>query len=111
MNKKRLIDADAISLGIKLALKHLDVGESDWLNGYVDGLDATKDLIKQAPTVDAVEVVHGRWIVDRKRMCAECSECGKGLNFSDEMQIGLLESMERYCYYCGAKMDGDENEA
>lgn len=106
MSERRLIYADALSLGIKLALKHLDVGESDWLNGYVDGLDATKDLIKQAPTVDAVEVVHGRW--ERGIAYFMCSECRKDAPISS---LTSKQYKANYCPNCGAKMDGDGNEA
>ncbi len=50
-------------------------------------------------------VVHGRWIVDTEHLRANCSECGKMLRFSDEMQIAFLRDEERFCYFCGAKMD------
>ena len=63
-------------------------------------------VILEAPTVDAVEVVHGRWIpvIDEPTPffdCAtlssyKCSVCGR---YEDEE--------EPYCN-CGAKMDGDE---
>ena len=54
--------------------------------------------------VDAVEVVHGKWIkhpnveiVDGKRISNyECSEC-----------CCFYRTHENYCGYCGAKMDGD----
>ena len=59
-NQKRLIDANALSLGIKIAIKYFGNAESDWLKGYSDGLDAAKDLIEQTPTIDAVEVVRCR---------------------------------------------------
>ncbi len=66
--------------------------------------------IRKLRTVDAEPVRHGRWIVDIKRLKASCSECGKILQFSDEMQISLLRDEERFCYYCGAKMDGGNEE-
>ena len=57
------------------------------------------------PTVDAVEVVHGRWIrVPSSDMMTgkayKCSECNK-------MRYGSF--MPNYCQNCGAKMDGDGN--
>ena len=59
-------------------------------------------LLKEAPTVDAVEVVHGRWDIQRyyggvrKGMIARviCSECG------------YPNEKTNYCPNCGAKMDG-----
>ena len=107
MSKKRLIDADALIEKFKIIASvpwNHKVSPVSWADAYEKIAEGD---IEDAPTIDAVEVVHGRWIVDRERMSAECSECGKGLNFSDEMQIDLLGRMERYCYYCGAKMDGE----
>ena len=59
-------------------------------------------VIAEADTVDAVEVVHGRWVaVPSSDMMTgkayKCSECGK-------MRYGSY--MPNYCQCCGAKMDG-----
>ena len=79
-SKKRLIDANAL---IKEA-------NADGAYGYVDAKQ-----IADAPTVDAVEVVHGRWIgVDYDK----CSVCG-----------GLELGRTNYCPNCGARMDEDIN--
>ena len=60
--------------------------------------------IGKTPTVDAVEVVHGRWIptykVDIRMGISEidgyiCSECGRG---------SIVK--ENYCPNCGTNMDG-----
>ena len=62
--------------------------------------------IGQYPTVDAVPVVHGKWIYpdyygeefSNTMICSECDfEC--------------LRDVFDYCPECGAKMDGDLNEA
>ena len=50
-----------------------------------------------APTVDAAEVVHSRWIANRI-----CSNCRKELT-EWAAQNGYL-----YCPHCGAKMDGED---
>ena len=68
----------------------------------VHGLINAADLIRNAPAVDAVEVVHGRWIaVPSSDMMTgkayKCSECNK-------MRYGSF--MPNYCQNCGAKMDG-----
>ena len=53
-------------------------------------------LIDEQPTVDAVEVVHGRWIKQTSYPIKYvCSECGH-----------LKEFAKPYCELCGAKMDG-----
>ena len=57
-------------------------------------LDGIIKALKEAPTVDAVPVVHGRWI--EGKTLEKCSICGKK-GFPDW----------HYCPNCGAKMDGD----
>lgn len=85
-SKKRLIDANAL---IKEAC-------SDGAYGYVDAKQ-----IADAPTVDAVEVVHGRWVDNGAcgyKWAFSCSKCGyiDGYPFNDR---------HNYCPNCGAKMD------
>ena len=63
---------------------------------------ALKRMIDNAPTVDAVEVVHGRWIEYKSFM--ECSECESRWWYTDN-DCHLFD----YCPNCGAKMDGDGN--
>lgn len=71
-----------------------------------------RKLIEEAPGVDAVEVVHGRWEIDeedikwgnslKKRYC---TNCGKRPHFDKENREFILSD---YCPNCGAKMDGEE---
>ena len=87
-------------------------------------LAALKKMVDNAPTVDAVEVVHGHKVVkERIRGIAYtmhcpicnapipsnkpyiekveyCSVCGKRLD----------DTFQNYCPNCGAKMDGDGDE-
>lgn len=58
------------------------------------------DLINTTPTIDAVPVVHGRWVNNGipDSMLSGCSVCG----------CPYGSSGFRYCPHCGAKMDGDE---
>lgn len=54
-------------------------------------------LINAAPAVDAVPVVHAKWVrQDDTFTRFSCSACGKK-NYP---------GYERYCPNCGAKMDG-----
>ena len=68
---------------------------------------------KEAPTVDAVEVVHARWLYDSgtgKYFCSACDEYA--LSFKKDTLCGgdLYEvCLTDYCPNCGAKMDGDGN--
>lgn len=67
-------------------------------------------LIADAPTVDAVPVKHGRWeepelegaMLLEKRAYSQCSVCKKK---------SYLGRVDKYCRYCGAKMDLEEQDA
>lgn len=85
----RLIDADAV------------------LRSLPDDLPykaAVKRVLIQAATVDAVPVVHERFVHDGQRFAGgvdwwQCGRCG-----------GHVTDLERYhfyyCPWCGARMDG-----
>ncbi len=78
-NEKRLIDAnEAVELVLDFA------GQAETKSAYAAFWKAG-NAIKQMPTVDAVEVVHGRWIEHPN-------------------------SYENYCGYCGAKKDGGDKD-
>lgn len=59
-------------------------------------------IIESIPAVDAAPVVHGRW-KDNGNNTISCSRCGTW--FQKERKPYLL-----WCGYCGAKMDGKDNE-
>lgn len=98
--EKRLIDANVV------LAKQFTSGLSDASGNYYGHADVIfADDIANAPTVDAVEVVHGRWVhhyndsgepIDDKWYCSECHMC------NDHKRTW-------YCPNCGAKMDGDGN--
>ena len=90
-NEKRLIDANAlIEKKRQFCCGH---GEYDYMVELWH--------IENAPTVDAVEVVHGRWIEDVATDMIACTECGHAWNIIDN----CTETFN-YCPNCGAKMDG-----
>lgn len=93
--EKRLIDADDLWSDIMM-LPH---------NGDIISSEEVEQAIKDAPTVDAVEVVHGHWekTIDNCTVMHKCSVCGARVvkGFYE------YENPNRYCYHCGAKMDGD----
>lgn len=65
------------------------------------------NCVEYATTVDAVEVVHGRWIDDGGldedgNGQYRCSRCGVGEKHNPTVPVS-------YCWNCGAKMDGDGN--
>ena len=95
MATKRTIDAHDLWSAIMM-LPH---------NGDMISSEEVEQEIKDAPTVDAVEVVHGEWISyldgdyimpERYYRCSECCDRGWGRKWP-------------YCPNCGAKMDGDGN--
>lgn len=94
-NEKRLIDANAL------------IEEYDRV--HIGEPGKARKLIADAPTIDAVEVVHGRWeemhyeggILDGTNF-DRCSVCGYERVFDDP----ALKTVFKYCPNCGAKMDG-----
>lgn len=98
-NEKRLIaESDIYKLFGKDGFARLHVGD-----------------IGTIPRVDAVEVVHGRWLIDEYEYY-DCSVCGEsyfnGCDSRKEAEERLRErpyDVYAYCPYCGARMDGDGN--
>ena len=116
--EKRLIDANALSERIgnmKFEITHNRGGyrycNEDEKNEW-DKLDSFDSLVCDAPTVDAVEVVHAEWLDIRfdsmwRSMLATCSQCkvrGEVRVKSNECGFAVPDS--DYCPHCGAKMDG-----
>ena len=91
--EKRLIDANALMGKI----------EKSTASKAVKGVACV--FVNDAPTVDAVEVVHGSWVSRYHRNILgdyfrfHCSECGEDKPNSIHIN---------YCPNCGARMRGDE---
>ena len=62
--------------------------------------------IEAAPIVDAVEVVHGRWI--DKGEYAVCTECD-GRSGTQYDGVEPIPLMTQFCPNCGCRMDGGED--
>lgn len=61
--------------------------------------------IDEIPTLDVAPVVHARWIVIRmagERVAIQCSACK---NYDNPSKV-----RGNYCWSCGARMDGEEDE-
>ena len=75
--------------------------EHGYLHGITVGFDYALKFVKQIPSADVVEVVHGYWketithngcTWDSDCVCSVCGKSGHPCN--------------NYCEECGAKMDG-----
>ena len=93
MNDMRCIDADALK-------------EKAWdaktQCGYVQVVDVGD--IDDAPTIEPERKV-GKWIrcdTDGSRNMCKCSECGARIDIQEEFR-------SFFCYHCGIKMEGCEN--
>lgn len=91
----RYIDADALKTKKRYSAEFHEnvvaVAEIDWM-----------------PTIDAVPVVHGYWIIKPHgtygQLRAFCSACGKHSGIG-----GIVSNQKKpYCPNCGAVMDGKE---
>ena len=101
----RLIDANAIPY----EEHYVPDGDTQW--EYKKELCVLKPTVDAMPTVDAVEVVHGRWehIKDYGggNCFGYCSHCKTPIRANSLM---ALEMDNRYCRWCGAKMDGERKD-
>lgn len=85
----RMIDADALLDRIPNLYERREV--SRWVD--------------EAPTVDAVPVVHGRWKEDPSGYGFWiCSACG----FVSEASAANV--LYKFCPHCGARMDGKDGD-
>ena len=96
MDELRLIDANAL----KKTFENAELGEHSLIESVLAaGVYAG---IENAPTIDAVPVVHGHWLRENirpksyLRVCSMCIKtayfCGEGCSY-------------KYCPHCGAQMD------
>ena len=96
-NEKRLIDACALN-------RNIDCCDFESSQDYY----TIAEQIVQAPTVDAVEVVHGRWIT-RNRQAEKMSQGDKLYTVIKNRCSECYHESDtcwNYCPNCGAKMDG-----
>ena len=100
-NEKRLIDANVLKIAFKCREKaDIDMYGGCHIAECFQGYEAS-EIVDKMPTVDAVEVVHGRWenITGGMITLGDCSEC--------KVRQPVIGT--NYCKNCGAKMDKNEN--
>ena len=100
-NEKRLIDVLKYARALEENEYRLlqQFGEYESLRIAIKLITSARNFAMNQPTVDAVEVVHGRCITDKKGV----SYCGNCRHIDDYALV------HNYCPNCGAKMDGDGN--
>lgn len=111
-NEKRLIDANA------LLHEYCQANGCNEVNDEICPNCFTAGLIANAPTVDAVEVVHGRWEkcggdLHSSGYAIFCSVCNKVHFVHHRHSLGGLADEElfkepKYCPSCGAIMESEE---
>ena len=97
MVTEKLISAKRLKLAIR---DDLNIGGKQYA--------LIKKYIDEATSVDAVEVVHGRWIMGIDEADYDygvCSVCG----FAEREHFPTLYT-PNYCPNCGAKMDGERKD-
>lgn len=86
-------------------LRRFNIDDMMNVNGTLISLEDARNTISNFPAADVAPIHHGRWIgipLCGSNDC-ECSECGNWFN----IHVNLCgEAIQKYCPYCGAKMDG-----
>ena len=69
-----------------------------YLDNLAEGFTEADDVIRQLPTIDAVEVIHAKWEnIQNGHGC--CSNCHR---------MDDVDRLATHCRYCGAKMDASD---
>lgn len=94
------IDRDALAKRFEA----MGLGE----HGLVERIfaDGVYSVISAFPASDVAPVRHGRWVNrDEHIYCSECK--AEKPTYAGEFKLADREV--RFCYFCGAKMDRDDN--
>lgn len=79
---------------------------SDYNQGWSDACNHIRARLEYVPAADVALVKHGNWIYGED-VDIQCSVCG-----ADAMTEGDYRQIRSdYCPNCGARMDGEENDA
>ena len=96
MNMARYIDVEPLEDKLK---EHIRKTESELMLG---ALSTFKRLLDITPTADVAPIKHGRWESIDRYPYKQCSVCGDTHD--------TVRNADEYCPYCGARMDGEDNE-
>ena len=111
-NEKRLIDANEMKNNIMEAMMRQFEKNGDQIALRL--AEMMWHFIDVTDTVEAVEVVHGRWEDEsdeyEKGMDLRCLVCGgRADSFVGGTEDWYCLWKPNFCPHCGAKMDGDGN--
>lgn len=102
MAEKRLIDANALKKAFSTDMRIINFdGTRMGAGGFLVQRYQVVGLIDDAPTVDAVPVVHAYWMDDI--ICSHCRSTK-----ARPWAAYLEQRANTFCHVCGAKMDAKE---
>ncbi len=104
----RLIDADALNDEMYHKSFEVDNGRNVWNSGLWIRYKIFEEAIRDAPTVDAVPVRHGKWTRENNYGIWKCGECGCKVNRANPLKGNIWNY--NYCPNCGAKMEAERKE-
>lgn len=106
----RPIDADAYAAELwKMRQNYQMLDDTHTADKIMHGLYRAEQALKDAPTIDAVPVVHGEW-KQHKKGGIYCSACKHDNHCGDvRLIMGYVQKFP-ICPWCGAKMDKKEND-
>ena len=96
----RLIDANNLFNNLILVVSN---------SASLEVIEKIMDMIKEAPTIEAEPVRHGKWDDKRVAFYRKCSECGATVknNLPDVFLDCDIRDLH-YCPNCGAKMEKED---
>jgi hypothetical protein len=77
-------------------------------------MECLAEYLSSAPTIDAVPVVHGRWVrAAGKSNIWYCSVCSDKINYKQNRRTYNIpkvpvEQKNKFCRNCGAKLDAKD---
>lgn len=96
----RLIDADKLEYRVMTECNPYGKPTLEFESGI-----KVMGMIEDAPTIEAIPVVHGQFVKNETGVNRHCTACGAYLEDREYENHTV-----RFCYYCGAKMGGERKD-
>ena len=81
----------------------------DYDVGFHDAIDCVQRKIKNAPTIEAEPVRHGRWLTWEEVFYGD-KRASNNIGVFCSMCDKHSDNTTNYCHECGAKMDGGDED-